>query len=163
MIQLRAPRIAEIDALTSLCTRSKAAWGYDAAFMARCTTELTVTPDDIADGCVQVAQEGNDILGVVQIICAGEEAEIGKLFVEPGKMRCGVGRRLFDWAVREARARGARWLLIDADPHAVAFYRRMGAVDGGEVPSESIPGRMLPRLTLLLDGSQNQAVDQEIP
>ena len=42
------------------------------------------------------------------------------------------------------RAFGATELYIEADPFAAAFYERMGAVRVGEVPSASIPGRVLP-------------------
>ena len=36
--------------------------------------------------------------------------------------------------------------MIEADPDAAPFYRRMGAQDVGLAPSGSIPGRMLPKL-----------------
>nr|WP_211354784.1 hypothetical protein [Stackebrandtia albiflava] len=38
----------------------------------------------------------------------------------------------------------------DADPGAEPFYRRMGAVRIGEAPSGSVPGRVLPRMTVRL-------------
>jgi len=41
-------------------------------------------------------------------------------------------------------------LVIDADPDAADFYRRMGAVDAGSVASGSISGRVIPRLTIEL-------------
>jgi len=36
--------------------------------------------------------------------------------------------------------------MLDADPDAEPFYLHHGARRIGEVPSGSIPGRMLPRL-----------------
>jgi hypothetical protein len=41
---------------------------------------------------------------------------------------------------------GADRMVIEADPDAAPFYRRIGAKDCGLVPSGSIPGRMLPKL-----------------
>jgi hypothetical protein len=41
-------------------------------------------------------------------------------------------------------------MVIEADPDAVGFYRRLGAVDYGTAPSGSIPGRLIPRLKLRL-------------
>jgi len=41
-------------------------------------------------------------------------------------------------------------MQIESDPGAVAFYRRMGAVDDGVARSASIPGRLIPRLKLAL-------------
>ena len=65
-------------------------------------------------------------------------------------LRTGPGRKLLDWAKATARAAGAPALVIEADPDAAEFYRRMGAVDDGVVPSGSIPGRLIPRLNLPL-------------
>lgn len=150
MLQLRDARADETTALTELCLRSKAVWGYDAAFMAACRDELTIKPDDLQRSWLQVAIMGNDIIGLAQVAVNGDDADLAKLFIEPSALRTGAGRILFDWAARVARARGARRLWIEADPDAAPFYRRMGAVDDGVVPSGSIPGRVLPRLKLEL-------------
>jgi hypothetical protein len=52
----------------------------------------------------------------------------------------------------QAATLGFTALRIDADPHAEGFYRAMGAVRVGETPSSSIPGRMLPLMTVRLSG-----------
>ncbi|ETR76784.1 N-acetyltransferase GCN5 [Afipia sp. P52-10] len=150
MLRLRSARPDETAALTELCLRSKAVWGYDEAFMTACRAELTITPDDLERFSLQVACAGNDLVGVAQVVIDGREADLAKLFVEPSALRTGAGRTLFDWAAREARRQGAQRLWIEADPDAAAFYRRMGAVDDGTVASGSIPGRLLPRLRLEL-------------
>ncbi len=148
MITLRPARPEEAAALTALCLRSKAVWGYDAAFLEACREELTLTPADLGGAGVIVAVLDGVAVGLAEISVAGESAELEKLFVEPGLLRGGVGRRLFTWAVEAARAQGAARMEIAADPGAADFYRRMGAVDDGEVASGSIPGRVLPRLKL---------------
>ena len=150
MLHLRPARPDEADLLTELCLRSKAVWGYDDAFMRACRAELTLSPADFTRSSLQVAVEGDEVTGVVQVVVDGEKADLAKLFIAPSALRAGVGRKLFDWAVSTARERGARWLWIEADPDAAEFYRRMGAVDDGIAPSGSIPGRFLPRLKLRL-------------
>jgi GNAT superfamily N-acetyltransferase len=150
MLQLRPARPDEADTLTELCLRSKAVWGYDDAFMRACRAELTLTAEDCATPLIQVATDGDVVAGVVQVTINGEAADLAKLFIAPGTIRAGVGRKLFDWAVTTARQHGARWIRIEADPDAAGFYRRMGAVDDGTAPSGSIPGRVLPRLKLIL-------------
>lgn len=150
MPQLRPARPDEADLLTELCLRSKAIWGYDEAFMRACRTELTLSPADFATSSLQVAVEGDEIAGVVQVVVDGEKADLAKLFIAPSTLGAGIGRQLFGWAVRTAREHGARWLWIEADPDAAGFYRRMGAIDDGMAPSGSIPGRFLPRLKLEL-------------
>jgi GNAT superfamily N-acetyltransferase len=150
MLQLRPARPDEAELLTDLCLRSKAVWGYDEAFMRACRAELTLSAADLAPSSLQVAVDGDEVAGLVQIAVEGEKADLAKLFIAPSTLRAGVGRQLFDWAVKSARERGARWLWIEADPDAAGFYRRMGAIDDGVAPSGSIPGRFLPRLKLRL-------------
>lgn len=145
-LHLRPARIDELAALTELCLRSKAVWGYDEVFMRACRAELTLAPRDLETSRIQIAESDGKIVGVVQVSVAGTEASLEKLFVEPDVLRSGAGRRLFAWAVEAAREQGARTLTIEADPDAAPFYRRMGACDDGFALSGSIPGRLLPRL-----------------
>ena len=150
MLALRPARPEEAPALTELCLRSKAVWGYDAAFMQACRRELTMTPAVITSSRVQVAEVDGRLVGVAEVKSKGDVAQLERLFVEPGMLRAGTGRQLFDWAKATARAAGTTTMLIDADPDAAPFYRRMGAADDGVVPSGSIPGRFIPRLNLSL-------------
>jgi GNAT superfamily N-acetyltransferase len=150
MLTLRTPRPDEAALLTELCLRSKAVWGYDTEFMRTCRDELTLTPERMRSSRLQVAEIDGCLVGVAEITVKGAVADLDKLFVEPTRLRCGAGRTLFAWARRTAREAGAATLVIDADPGAGGFYLRMGAIEKGVVPSGSIPGRMIPRLTLTL-------------
>lgn len=145
---IRAPDVEELPALSELCMRSKAVWGYDAVFMAACRSELSFDPRDLDSSEIGVAARGNAVLGVAQVRMAGDEAELLKLFVEPAALRAGVGQALFVWATDTAIGLGALRMTVEADPDAAPFYRRLGAHDAGLVPSGSIAGRMLPRLIL---------------
>jgi GNAT superfamily N-acetyltransferase len=147
---IRAPDIAELPALSELCMRSKAVWGYDAAFIEACRAELSLDPRDLDCSRIVVAARGNAVLGVAQVRMAGDEAELLKLFVEPTALRGGVGQALFAWATATAKGLGALRMTIEADPDAAPFYRRLGARDTGLVPSGSIAGRWLPRLVVEL-------------
>lgn len=145
---LRGALPGEAAILTELCLRSKAVWGYDAAFMAACRAELTITARDIPQ--IQVAVEGGRIIGMAQLGQHGRIADIDKLFVDPDVLRSGAGGALFAWCVETAKAAGAVALTVVADPDAAGFYRRMGMTEDGREPSGSIPGRMLPKLHLAL-------------
>ncbi|MFO1111334.1 MAG: GNAT family N-acetyltransferase [Bradyrhizobium sp.] len=147
---IRVPEIEELPALSELCLRSKAVWGYDVAFMAACRAELTFDPGDLMSSRIAVAARGTDILGVAQVRSIGTDADLQKLFVEPAALRSGVGSILFDWAIDAARAMDASRMIIEADPDAAPFYRRLGARDAGLAPSGSIAGRMLPKLVVQL-------------
>jgi GNAT superfamily N-acetyltransferase len=149
-IRLREARIDELPLLGDLCLRSKAVWGYDAAFLLACRDELTITPEDLERTHVRVAESRGEAIGVAQVAIEGQVAELVKLFVEPDRLGQGCGRILLDWAVAVARGTGAVRMTIDSDPGAVAFYTRNGARQVGLVPSGSIPGRFLPRLEIAL-------------
>lgn len=148
MTVLRTPEPGQAELMTELCLKSKAVWGYDAAFMAACRPALTLTADDWQQSDLQVALQNDRIVGMAQVLCHGEIAELDKLFVDPGALGGGIGRKLFGWSVATSRRRGAKVMTIDADPGAADFYRRLGAVDDGVVASTVVPGRFLPRLTV---------------
>ena len=143
---LREPKPDELPALSGLCLRSKAHWGYPPDMLKAFATELTVTPDDLAGDAVMLAEDKRGVAGVVQLSKQGEDAVLEKLFVEPDRLGEGTGKLLYVWACRVARDNGAKNLVIDADPDAAAFYEHLGAVRSGTAESGSIPGRKLPRL-----------------
>ena len=143
---LRRPIVEELPTLSALCLRSKAVWGYGNDFMEACRSELTIKEFELQSSSIAVAEENGKIVGLAQVKVTGRKADLLKLFVEPTMLRVGVGMKLFHWATSEATAMGAFHMVIEADPDAAPFYRRMGATDCGFVSSGSIPGRMLPKL-----------------
>jgi GNAT superfamily N-acetyltransferase len=154
-IRLRRAVAGEAELLGELCLRSKAVWGYDDAFLEACRAELRPMPEDIERGLVQVAEIGDEIAGVAEVSVEAETAYLDKLFVEPAFIGQDVGATLMRWAQSQAASLGARELVIESDPAAAGFYRRQGAQDAGLACSQSIPGRMLPRLVLPLPASSS--------
>jgi GNAT superfamily N-acetyltransferase len=150
---LRTPAVEELPALSALCFRSKAVWGYDKDFMEACRSELCIDPRELRSTSIAVAEDRGNIVGVAQVRVVGNEAELLKLFVEPTALRGGIGKALFSWVTLTAKCMGADHLVIEADPDAVPFYRRMGAEDCGFAPSGSIAGRLLPKLVKDLQGA----------
>ncbi len=145
-------RIAQPDdapALTAIALASKAYWGYDAAFMAACVPELTVTAEKIARYPTVVIIHKNTLLGFAMLIpIDAEVVELEYLFVAPVAIGHGYGKRLFTHVRQIAQQSGYQRMRIQADPNAEAFYLHMGAERIGASPSGSIPGRMLPLLQL---------------
>ena len=135
---IRDPTIEELAGLSEFCLRSKAVWGYDSQFLEACRGELSFNPRDLQSTSIAVVEHAGKVVGVVQVKVSGQEADLLKLFVEPDVLRRGVGRVLLGWASDVARQQGATCLMIDSDPDAAAFYRRMGAHDVGQAPSGSI-------------------------
>jgi GNAT superfamily N-acetyltransferase len=147
---LRAARVEEAVMLSELALRSKAHWGYSAEFIDACRDELTVHPEQIAAGTVTVAERDGAVVGM--FIIGGEPplGEIEDFFVDPEHIGTGLGAVMFAALRASAAEAGFTRLRIDADPNALGFYERQGAVQIGEEPSGSIPGRMLPLLELKL-------------
>jgi Acetyltransferase (GNAT) domain len=99
--------------------------------MEPCRRELSIERCDLRSTSIAVAQENGMVVGVAQIKVIGSEADFLKLFVEPTALRSGIGRTLFAWATDLATSRGADRLVIDADPDAAPFCRRISAQDVG--------------------------------
>jgi GNAT superfamily N-acetyltransferase len=144
-ISLRPARLDGALKLTDLAMRSKARWGYDAAFMERCRDELTVTERHVRGALCLVADDSGRALGFVAAeISAQGDAEISLLFVAPEAMGRGIGRALIEAASTHFAGHGCAALVTAADPHAEAFYHGTGFATVGAEPSGSIPGRSLP-------------------
>jgi len=140
--------------LSALAQRSKAHWDYDQEFLDRIRDSMRLTPSQIEQDDVWMLESDGVPLGYHRLVI-GEPAELEDLWVDPPHIGSGVGRRLFEHATSVARAAGASAIELDADPNAVGFYERMGAVTVGATASTIIPGRSLPRLRLELSGAES--------
>ncbi|QXD13687.1 GNAT family N-acetyltransferase [Rhodocaloribacter litoris] len=144
-IEIRPARSDEARRLTEIAFAAKGSWGYDERLMRLWADELTVTPEFIMTHPVYCAVSKGEVVGFYALIGEGEEYELDHIWVEPESMGMGIGRVLFEHAVGIIAQLGGSTLKIVADPHAEGFYRRMGAVPVGSVPSRP-EGRMLPVL-----------------
>ncbi len=144
--RLRAARVGEASALTDLALLSKASWGYEASFMARCRSGMVIRPAAIRRHPFVVAEDLGRLLGFYGFGREADELNLDWLFVHPDHLGKGIGKRLFRHA--ETWARGAGWteMTIVADPHAEDFYRHLGATPAGARPSELFARRNLPVL-----------------
>ncbi|MFD5130455.1 GNAT family N-acetyltransferase [Streptomyces olindensis] len=149
-VLIRPARATEAGVLTDLALRSKAHWGYDAGFLEACREELTVTADELARRRATVADRDGRVLGFTTLEGEPPTGVLGMMFVEPQAIGQGIGRLLFERTIAAGRELGFTRLTIDADPNAEPFYRAMGAVRVGEVPSGSIAGRVLPQLVVTI-------------
>ncbi len=147
---IRAAHPSEAGSLTELAVRSKSYWGYDAGFLERARLDLTVSADAAGKGNVFVAEADGVVAGFYSLDDDRDTPELTALFVDPAAIRKGHGRGLLAHAVREAAARGGRYLIIQSDPFAEAFYISQGAVRVGSVASPVDAARLLPLLHLAL-------------
>lgn len=142
---LRPAQAADLPAASALCLRSKAYWGYDVKFMAACAVELTLVESQLAVDPVILAEDSRGLAGVAHVILDKDGCYLDKLFIDIDRMGLGYGKILYDWPVNASRSLGVSEMIIAADPGAAPFYKKMGAKLAGEILSESIAGRVLPR------------------
>ena len=88
--QIRPARAGEADALTALALRSKAHWGYDAAFMEVVRPILTITEDDLIASPVRVLDTAGEPIGFYRL--TGEPPWRVEDLLEPSAI--GRGRAL---------------------------------------------------------------------
>jgi GNAT superfamily N-acetyltransferase len=148
VITIRLAEPAEREALEELQRRSSM---HEPMYRERLAAEpdaIALPPEQIEAGLVRVAEEDGAIVGFsVLFEPSGDACELDGLFVEPPRMRTGVGRRLVEDAKRIARDRGAARIDVVANPQAVAFYEAVGFVWTGEADTRFGPA---PRMSLLL-------------
>jgi GNAT superfamily N-acetyltransferase len=144
VVGLRTARQDEADALSELALRSKAYWGYDAAFLAACQEDLRLRPQEMAVRRVRVAECAGRVLGFATLEGDPPDGELGMLFVEPDTIGGGVGRLLYDNVLDDAGRLGFSRLTIASDPYAEGFYLAMGAERDGDAPPSTAGA--LPRL-----------------
>jgi ribosomal protein S18 acetylase RimI-like enzyme len=144
---IRRARPAQAKRLSEIARAAKAHWGYPARWLRLWRKDLTVTPRFVREELVYCAVRGRAVVGFYALSRDGEDFELEHLWVRPEAIGTGAGRRLLTHATRTARDAGARRIAIASDPHAVGFYRRLGARRIGDVPSKP-RGRRLPLLRL---------------
>lgn len=149
-LRIRRARASEAPALTELSLRSKALWGYDAAFLARCRIAMQVKEANVETQPHFVAEIDGRLAGFYGFEPLPEGVGLDYMFVEPEFVGRGVGRALMDHAAALARELGHESLTIVADPNAEGFYVRLGAQRVGTQASDVGPERQLPVLRLRL-------------
>ena len=76
-----------------------------------------------------VAESKGRIVGYCGMYCAADEGEITNVAVAPKARRCGVGRRLRERFLGEARSAGARQVILEvrvSNEAAIRLYEKFG-------------------------------------
>jgi len=134
--------------LSKLALEAKAHWGYDADFMERCREELTITEARIWRERIRVAEVNGKVAGFASMTIGVSRADVEDLFVRPRFIGTGIGHLLINDLLQYACRHGIPLINVESDPNATGFYSRQGFSQCGEVPSGSIPDRMLPLMEM---------------
>lgn len=110
-----------------------------AVFVEEQKVPLELEQDDKDPACVHaIARDasGNPI-GTGRLILDGSLPRIGRMAVLRPWRRAGVGAAILELLCKEARARGHREVMLNAQTHASPFYFRHGFLSHGAEFSEA--------------------------
>lgn len=144
--------------LTAMAYASKRTWGYPEETLDEWNGPLAVLEEHFLSEAFFVAEEEREGRPVpvgffsLMRVERDDTLDLDHFWVLPEGQGRGVGRRMFERAIQEARLRGAGRMTITAEPQAEGFYLKMGAVRIGGKPTVVGGERhVLPLLELPLD------------
>jgi GNAT superfamily N-acetyltransferase len=133
---IRVADANDLDALAAIFRRASLANDDDRAALLANPEALVFAPTAVLEQRTRVAEVDGCVVGFVTTCDADDCIELEDLFVDPDWMRRGVGRALLDDIVASLPAVGSLPLEVTANPHALAFYRAVGFVDGDPVQTQ---------------------------
>lgn len=89
--------------------------------------DLTISARFVRENEVYVAVSGGKAIGFYALVGGEQGLELEHLWVLPAWIGTGLGRVLFEHATGRAVSLGAKTIVIESDPNAEGFYRKMGA------------------------------------
>ena len=119
-------------ALTEIAHFAKKHWGYPEKWIEHWRSILTIDPEVITANPTYCAIENNRIVGFYSLTSENGKLRLDHLWIVPEAMSRGIGRALFQHAIEEARSLGHKTVIVEADPNAEGFYKRMGTRRIGE-------------------------------
>jgi GNAT superfamily N-acetyltransferase len=131
-LDIRRAAPEDAGSLSRIAFAAKRYWGYPESWMKRWKESLTITPEFVRNNEAYAAVSGGEPVAFYALTGKGRKVELEHLWVSPGWIGKGIGRVLFEHAMREAASGGADAVEIEADPNAEGFYRHMGARRIGE-------------------------------
>jgi len=145
-ITIQAPKPEEASELNTLMRSSKSYWGYLDEWLELWDDELTITPDTMLSRAFYAGRIARELIFFYSIRQLSEHRyDLADCWVAPDYIGQGYGAILFEHLNTTLKSLNCHTLVIESDPNAEGFYKRMGAVRVGEKQSK-IEGRVLPIL-----------------
>jgi ribosomal protein S18 acetylase RimI-like enzyme len=150
-IQIQPADVSDHIELTQIARASKGYWGYPENWLSTWSEQLLITPLMIEKNQVFKAVGQEATAGFYVLIGTAAKMALDHLWVKPEFIGQGIGRLLFQHAMHQAAALGARQVEIESDPNALGFYLKMGAKQVGT--RITIMDRELPLLLMEVDSA----------
>ena len=150
-LQIKRAKPEQADALTQIALAAKRHWGYPERWIEIWKPQLTFSPEYFEENESWVAETNNRPIAFYTLLEKEGNASLENLWVSPAFIGKGVGKKLFLHALESAGQRGYKSLQLEADPHALGFYEKMGMKKIGERVSQ-VEGqpRILPIMEIRL-------------
>ena len=139
----------DLDALRTIYRRATLSNAGDRGLLRADPRVLELSATSLTVGRTRVALEGDEVVGFARSVAHEDRLELDALFVEPDRMRQGVGRDLVLDAITIARTAGLGSIEVTANEHALAFYDQAGFEPIGQMDTPL--GVRAPRLRLRVD------------
>lgn len=133
---IRAAAASDLPALRDLFRRSSLSNDDDRALLLARPELLDFADAAVLEGRTRVAVDDGRVVGFASTVIRSDAIELEDLFVDPDRMREGIGRALVADVAATARGLGRGRVEVDANGHALAFYTAVGFVGLGEVSLE---------------------------
>lgn len=132
--------------LTELAIRSKSFWPYSADYIKKCRTPLTVDAAYVRRWPTYVLEDENQLLGFYSFFENNDRRWLDNLWLEPSAIGSGMGKCLFEHAVKTAQELNWVPFYIAGDAFALKFYLKMGCQHVGFEKSQVLENFYLPLL-----------------
>jgi N-acetylglutamate synthase-like GNAT family acetyltransferase len=133
VISIRTATVDDIPAIKALYRRSSLSNEGDRTLLGIHPEFLEWCEEPIGHGKTRVAvAHSGEVLGFATVSPCESMIEIEDLFVVPESMRQGIGRALVEDALNTARDADLLCIEVDANPHSLAFYAKVGFAEIGQ-------------------------------
>jgi len=125
---------SEAAELEALQRRASLVWEEYRPHLEAHPDAIEVSDSLFRDGSVRAAHEAGVVVGFSAVLPVSDgQWELDGLFVEPARMRRGVGTLLVNDVVARAIAAGIDRITVTANPRALLFYRSLGFTGSARV------------------------------
>src|SRR5438128_856344 len=127
-VVIRSGSPGEGPRLKEIAIAAKGFWGYEPERVLEWADKGDFTPERLSELIVFVAESDGRPIGWSSLIPRGDVGWLEDLWIDPDWIGNGIGAALFRHTAAHAQELGARRLEWEAEPNAIGFYERMGAV-----------------------------------
>jgi GNAT superfamily N-acetyltransferase len=143
---IRDAELPDMDDLQRVFRRASLSNANDRELLREHPEWLVLSSEAVRDRRLRVAVDGDGTtIGFSSFHIVDGVAELEDLFVDPPSMRHGVGMALVEDVVAQVRRLEFATLEVTANPHAMAFYRRLGFVELRTVDTSGYPAPRMGR------------------